>query len=117
MAQLGIWKKSDIDIILLGNFNEQYTIYNGRLARRLHANDLNFKEMCQHHTGLRVPPTFCSGSNPIDGIFATSGIECVNVTLLPHLGGVDDPRCFIIDFSSESVVGTDFPNIVRVAAR
>ncbi len=115
VAQLGIWKTSDNDIILLGDFNEH--VYNGRLARRLLANDFNFREMCHHHTGRKLPPTFRSGSNPIDGIFATSGIECVNITLLPHLGGVGDHRCFIIDFSSESVIGTDFPNIVRVAAR
>ena len=115
VAQLGIWKTSDNDIILLGDFNEH--VYNGRLARRLQRPDLNFREMCHRHTGTKLPPTFRSGSNPIDGIFATSGIECVNVTLLPHLGGVGDHRCFIIDFSSESVIGTEFPNIVRVAAR
>ena len=115
IAQLKIWKTSDNDIILLGDFNEH--VYNGRLSRRMHANDLNFREMCQHHTGIQLPPTFSSGSKPIDGVFATSGVECVNVTLLPHLGGVGDHRCFIIDFSSESVIGTDFPNIVRVAAR
>ena len=68
-------------------------------------------------TGLYLPPTFRAGSIPIDGIFATSGIECVNATLLPRLGGVGDHWCFIIDFSSESVIGTDFPNIVCVASR
>jgi hypothetical protein len=115
VSQLAIWKTSDNDIILLGDFNEH--VYNGCLAKRITADDLNFKEMCHHHTGLYLPPTFRAGSIPIDGIFATSGIECVNVTLLPRLGGVGDHRCFIIDFSSESVIGTDFPNIVRVASR
>jgi hypothetical protein len=115
VSQLAVWKTSDNDIILLGDFNEH--IYNSRLARRITADDLNFKEMCHHHTGINLPPTFRTGSIPIDGIFATSGIECVNVTLLPHLAGVGDHRCFIIDFSSESVIGTDFPNIVRVASR
>ena len=99
----------------MGDFNEH--IYNGRLAKRITAADLNFREICHHHTGLYLPPTFRTGSIPIDGIFATSGIECINVTLLPHLGGVGDHRCFIIDFSSSSVIGTDFPNIVRVASR
>ena len=115
VSQLAIWKASDNDIILLGDFNEH--IYNGRLATRITAADLNFREICHYHTGLYLPPTFRTGSIPIDGIFATSGIECVNVTLLPHLGGVGDHRCFIIDFSSASVIGTDFPNIVRVASR
>jgi hypothetical protein len=47
--------------------------------------------------------------------FAAPGIECVNVMLLPHLGGVGDHRCVIIDFSSASMIGTLFPNIVRCA--
>ncbi len=115
VSQLAIWKTSDNGIILLGDFNEH--IYSGCLAKKITADDLNFKEMCHHHTGLHLPPTFRTGSIPIDWIFATSGIQCVNVTLLPHLGGVGDNRCFIIDFSSKSVIGTDFPNIVRAASR
>jgi hypothetical protein len=115
VLQLALWKSSDNDIILLGDFNKH--VYNGRLAQRITDSDLNFKEMCLYHTGTRLPPTFRTGSIPIDGIFATSGIDCVNVTLLPHFGGVGDHRCFIIDFSSESVIGTDFANIVRCAAR
>jgi hypothetical protein len=115
VLQLALWKSSDNDIILLGDFNEH--VYNGRQAQRITDSDLNFKEMCLHHTGTRLPPTFRTGSIPIDGIFATSGIDCVNVTLLPHFGGVGDHRCFIINFSSESVIGTDFANIVQCAAR
>lgn len=115
ISQLALWKISDNDIILMGDFYEH--VYKGRLARRLGGDDLNFKEMCSLHTGIPLPPTFRTGSIPIDGIFATAGIECVNVTLLPHLSGVGDHRCFIINFSSESVIGSDFPNIVRVAAR
>ena len=74
-------------------------------------------EVCRHHTGVPIPPTFQRGSVPINGIFATQGIKCVNVFILPHLGGVGDHRCFILDLSSESVIGTSFPNIVRSAAR
>ncbi len=108
---MALWKPSDNDIILLGDFNKH--VYNGQLAQRITDSDLNFKEMGLHHTGTRLPPTFRTGSIPIDGIFATSGIDYVNVTLLPHFGGVGDHRCFIIDFSSESVIGTDFENIVQ----
>jgi exonuclease III len=56
VSQLAIWKTSDNDIILMGDFNEH--IYNGRLARRISADDLNFKEMCHLHTGIPLPPTF-----------------------------------------------------------
>ncbi len=56
-------------------------------------------------------------SIPIDGIFATSGIECVHAFLLPHLGGIGDHRCFIIALSSASMIGKSFPNIVQCGAR
>ena len=54
---------------------------------------------------------------PIDGIFATVGIECINTFILPHYGGIGNHRCFILDLSSESLIGTLFLNIVRCAAR
>jgi hypothetical protein len=110
MSQLISWKAINNDIVLLGNFNKK--MYTGCLARRLGQDDLNLTEICRRHTGIPIPPIFWTGSAPIDGIFATSGIECVNVFILPHLGGVGDHRCFIIDLSSESVIGSTFPNIV-----
>ncbi len=73
-----------------------------------------FGELCRKHTGKPFPPTHCSGSVPIDGIFATSGIDCV---ILPHYGGIEDHCCFIIDISLDSMIGTSFPNIVRCATR
>jgi hypothetical protein len=99
---------------LLGDFNEN--VYMGRLAQHLSVHNLNFTEICRQHTGLPIPPTFCTGSITIDGIFATPGTECVNVFLLPHLGGVGDHRCFIINPSSDSMIGTSFPNIVCCAS-
>jgi hypothetical protein len=37
VSQLAIWKTSDNNIILLGDFNEH--VYNGRLAKRITADD------------------------------------------------------------------------------
>jgi hypothetical protein len=45
--------------------------------------------------------------------FANAVIKCNNAYILPHKGGVDDHRCFILNFTSSSVIGTEFPNIVR----
>ncbi len=56
VSQLAIWKTSNNNIILMGDFNEH--IYNGQLAWRISADDLNFKEMCHLHTGIPLPPTF-----------------------------------------------------------
>jgi hypothetical protein len=115
IAQPVVWKMTDSDIILLGDFNEN--IYTGQIAKYLAQADLNFGEQCLGCTGMHIPPTFRDGVMPIDAMYATAGIECVNVHILPHKGGIGDHRCFIIDFSSSSVIGTRFQNIVRCAAR
>ncbi len=117
ITQLVVWKTTDADIILLGDFNEN--VYSGRIAKRLEQSDLNFSEQCLGCTGMHIPPTFRDGIMPIDAVHAMAGIECVNAYILPHKGmiGVGDHRCLILDFSSSSVIGTKFQNIVRCAAR
>jgi hypothetical protein len=115
IAQLVVWKTTDADIILLGDFNEN--VYTGRIAKRIVQADLNFSEQCLGCTGWHIPPTFRDGSMPIDAVYATALIKCVNAYIFPHKGGIGDHRCFIIDFSSPSVIGTRFQNIVRCTAR
>jgi hypothetical protein len=114
IAQLVVWKATDSDIILLGDFNEN--VYTGRIATQLAQPDLNFNEQCHQCTRVYIPPTFREGTIPIDAIYATVGIECVNAYILPHKGGVGNHRCFIVDFSSSSVIGSKLPNIVRCSA-
>jgi hypothetical protein len=115
ITQLIQWKEIDNDIVLFGDFNKK--LYTGQIAKRLVEADLNFTEVCCKHTGQLIPPTFRTVSIPIDGIFATAGVECINAFILPHYGGVGDHRCFILDLSPESLIGTSFLNIVRCAAR
>jgi hypothetical protein len=110
-----VWKMTDTDIILLGDFNEN--VYTGWIAKCLAHPYLNFNEQCLGCTGMHILPTFRDGVMPIDAMYATAGIECVNVHILPHKGGIGDHRCFIIDFSSSAVIGTMFQNIVRCAAK
>jgi hypothetical protein len=105
----------DSDIILLGDLNEN--IYSGQIAKRLSLPDLLLPKEFLQCTGLHIPPTFQDGTVPIDAVFATSGIECVNVYILSHKGGVGNHRCFILDFTSSSVISTKFLNIVRCSAQ
>jgi hypothetical protein len=76
----------DQDIVLLGDFNKN--VYTGCIAHHLSQDDLNLSEICHRHTGVMIPLTFQYRSAPINGIFATPGIECINVMILPHYGGV-----------------------------
>ncbi len=64
IAQLVVWKATDADIILLGDFNEN--VYSGRIAKRLEQSDLNFSEQCLGCTGTHIPPTFRDGIMTID---------------------------------------------------
>ncbi len=76
-----------------------------------------FSEQCLQCTGVHIPPTFRDGIIPINAIFAMARIECVNAYILPHKGGIEDHRCFILDLTSSSIIGSKFPNIVSCSAR
>jgi hypothetical protein len=115
IAQLIVWKHTDSDIVLLGDFNEK--VYSGCISKRLSQSDLMFSKQCLQCTGIHIPPTFKDGTIPINAIFVTAGIECIDAYILPHKGGMGNHRCFIVDFISSSIIGTKFPNIVRCSAR
>jgi hypothetical protein len=115
IAQLIAWKHTDLDIILFGDFNEN--VYSGQIAKCLALSDLLLSKQCLQCTGMHIPLTFRGGTVPIDAIFATARIVCINAYILPHKGGMGDNRCFILNFTSPSVIGTNFPNIVCCSAR
>jgi hypothetical protein len=76
-----------------------------------------FSKQCLQCTGIHTPPTFRDGTIPFDAIFATARIECINAYILPHKGGMGNHRCFIVNFSLSSIIGTKFPNIVQCSAQ
>ena len=115
IAPLAIWKQMDSNAILLGDFNEN--VYSRRIGKRLSLLDLLLTEQCLQCTGLHMPPTFRDGTVPINAVFATSGIECVNTDILLHKGGVGNHRWFILNLTSSSMISTKFPNIVHCSAR
>jgi len=115
IAQLIVWKHTDSDIILLGDFYEN--IYTGQIAKHLALPDLMLREQCLQCTGMHVPPIFRNGTVLNDATFATAGIKHINAYILPHKGGVGDHWHFILDFMASSVIGSKFTNIVSCSAR
>ncbi len=115
ISQLSVWKHTNHNIILLGDFNKN--VYSGRIAQRLSQPDLMFSEQCLQCTGIHTPPIFRDGIIPINAIFAMAGIECVNAYILPHKGGVGNHRCFILNFTSSSIIGSKFLSIVCCSTR
>ncbi len=76
IVKLIVQKHTDSDIVLLGDFNEN--VYTGQIAKRLALPDLMLSEQCLQCTRMHVPPTFRQGTVPINAIFASAGIKCVN---------------------------------------
>ena len=115
VAQLLVWKSQGEEIILLGDFNEN--VYTGRIAKRLAQEDLGMSEQCLAVNGVWIPAKHVRGSRPIDGVFAMPGITSVNAMVLPVYGSLGDHRCLIVDFTSDSVLGTVFPRVAKPTSR
>jgi hypothetical protein len=109
------WKNAGDEIILTGDFNEN--VYEGHLSQYLLHDDIRMSELCLRITGSRLPSTHIRGSVPIDTIYATAGVSGKAVTLLPHRSGVGDHRVFVIDVSSESILGDVFPRVIPASRR
>jgi hypothetical protein len=84
IAQLIVWKHTYTDIILLDDFNEN--VCTGQISKCLTLPDLMLSKQCLQCMGMQVPPTFRDDTVPIDAIFATAGIKCINAYILPHKG-------------------------------
>jgi hypothetical protein len=62
--------------------------------------------------GLPLPPTHNRGAVVIDAFFGTSGIKSAAAALLPSRVRVGDHRVFVVDFTSESIMGDDLPRVI-----
>ena len=65
----------------------------------------------------KLRATHNRGKIVIDACFATASAECLNACILPKYGGVGDHRCFFLDFTSDSIIGTVFPKIAKPSSR
>ena len=97
------WKRNGEEVIICDDFNAN--AYDGRFAARLQQADIMMTEQCRVASGRRLHATFVTGTETIDAVYATSGIEVTNAALLPKYGGIGDHRRFILDFCSASVLG------------
>ena len=94
----------------MGDFNEH--VYEGRISKRLALDDLNMEEQCLATTGVQIPPTHTTGKRPVMAVYATSGADCTNAAILLRGYRVGDHLVFILDFTSESLLGSVFPRVV-----
>jgi hypothetical protein len=109
------WKNARDEIVIMGDFNED--VYNGILSAQLAWEPLCLRELCKQTTGQLLPPTHNQGRIPIGAIFGTVGVESTAATLLPLGAGVGDHLVFLIDLSSQYLIGDAFPRVLPAAGR
>ena len=100
---------------MMGDFNEN--VYSGAILTALAGEDLRMTELCYQTTRKHLPPTHRRGSTPIDAVFGTTGLVCSAALLLPFNEGVGDHRVFIVDITSESILGDVFPRVIPPSRR
>jgi hypothetical protein len=65
--------------------------------------------------GIPLPPTHNRGTVLINAVFGTAGLMVTSVALLPSRSGVGNHRVFLIDVSSNSIMGDVFPRVIPAA--
>jgi hypothetical protein len=76
-TQIALWIAAGEQVLLFTDANSD--VYRGILATRLASDDIRMTEQCREILGFESPASHSTGSNPITGIFATSGIDCKHV--------------------------------------
>lgn len=110
--QLLAWRRAGNDIILFGDLNE--CVYDGTVAKRLSEEDLLMTEAFNMVNGHKAPASHYRGQLPISGCFVTpGGVDCLNAFASPHRAGAGDHRYWVADFDARSLLGVDYPHLVR----
>ena len=93
-------------------------IYKKSIGKALTNSDrLTMNEVGGTFTGTKIGSKFFQGSNPIDGVLATSDILICNAAIMPAGYGIGDHRLFVIDFATQDIIGVHPPKIIRPTSR
>jgi hypothetical protein len=103
------------EVVLYIDANEN--VYTGRLAKALSSDDFNMKEQYYTVIGKHAPASHESGSRPITGLFATSGVVFRNIFQSAHNSGVGDHRFTVYDVKASSVLGSPLRHAKHPANR
>jgi hypothetical protein len=69
-----------------------------------HPNGLNMSKVVGDFTGEKLGPTIFQGSNPINGVWATSDLIVSHACVMPAGFGLGNHQMFVIDFHEASLV-------------
>jgi len=108
VKQLKAWREAGNELIVCLDANQN--IYSKVIGKELtNLNGLISSEVFGSFTGKMFGATNFNfrGSQPIDGVWATSGLTVVGACVMPVGFGVGDHRMFIVDFAMSSMMGND----------
>jgi len=116
VQQLQRWRDDGDRLIVCMDANEN--TYKGSIGKALTDKDgLAMKEVVREYTNKDLGATYFRGSEPIDGIWATSDVVISNACVMPAGYGIGDHRMFVVDIVTSSMVGVDVKRIQRAKAR
>lgn len=112
IEQLKTWLGQGDRIILYMDANEN--VFDGPLCSQLAA--LGFTPMA-HQLHGKIPNTHVEGSECIEEIWASPGVEITGIQILSFHQSIGDHRTFLVDFTTRSAVGLFAHLIVRPECR
>jgi hypothetical protein len=107
IAQLKAWLKKGDRILLYMDTNEN--VINRPLCRELDA--IGFTPWAHRLHGF-IPNTHVEGSECIEEVWGSYGVEVTGVQILPFHQSIGDHRSFIVDFTTCSTIGLFHQHIV-----
>ena len=113
LTQLRTWREQGYNVVMVMDANEH--VLTGQFTRQL-AN-VGLKEVSHKQWGDSEPNTYIDGSQPIDGVWISSGLELGGLLILPFSMSVGDHRTILFDLSTRSLIGKFEHRIVRSACR
>ena len=74
---------------------------------------IGLRDLIQERVGIKGLATRHRGKTQIDGVFASSEIDCVGARFLPFWSGIGDHRTIGIDIPQQVIFGDQLLAIVR----
>ncbi len=111
--QIDEWLEAGEKLIIAGDWNED--VREERFLQKFKERHL-IPAITDKH-GNNAPPTYNRGSDPIDEIFVSPGIDITAAGYLAHGDGLGDHRPIWIDVTKDSALGAKLPDLPSFKAR
>ena len=97
--------------------NLNKNVYTGNFVKALAEEDILMDEVFRQINNTQAPNSHINGSEPICGLYASPGIDCIGYFIQRHDFGLGDHRMHSLDITMESLFGCSAPTPQRMAAR